>query len=1123
MDPQFLASLEETLKHVTAPSTEAIKLASAKLQNDFYTNPKVIPALVHLLQSHPDAQIRQLAGVEARKLVGEFWTPEKLPEQEMTSIKTSILQSTLQEQTPLVRHTSSRVISAIAKIDVDEGKWNELLPFLYQTCKSSSAAEREVAVYILYTLLEADADVLIDGSVELLHLFSHTINDPESLQVRVSTVLGLGKVSENIDTTAVDSKAPQDQNPVELFRALLPSAVEVLNQVISSDDEKSALQVFDVFSGLLVCDYALISKHMKDLVNFMLTNIAGQKQLSDEIRLAALQFLLAAIRFKKNKIQSLKLGPVLTNAALEISAEPFDEEDDETNNEDDEDTPAKRALLMIDALSSSLPPTQVMAPLLAALPHCASSQDIFQRRAGFLALSQAVEGAPDFVANQISAVLPLVVQGLQDANQMVKVSALMALAQLAGELHDVIGEHHEALLPLVFSIMDGASSLKVGKSACLALDAILETLEADIITQKYLPELIPKLLHLLNHTSDLTLKGSIVAAIASAAFAAGKSFEPFFVHTISALEPFIRVSVTSETVSEEELTLCGITLDALSALAGAVGKETFRPYVQPLIEAAYKCLQSTQSRLKECGFIFLGTLARIYETEFAPFLGMVVPAIFASFDQDEFAGMGEEDDEAEDVNIGQDGDEEDLLNKFSVNSALAIEKEIATDTLGEIIVGTKEHFNTYLEQAIEHLKLLTDHFYEGIRKSALIVLWRAYVTFYKQTPVSKQAWVPGFPSSVVLAEPAATLLEVARTTTLNLFSTEDDRSVATIICDHFVEAIRTSGPVVLGSQDDLEKLCSEVILILSKSHHCQVQDEDDIYDGVKPEEEEGDGENAEYDEVLTDSASDVVVQLAAALGPQFLPLFPTFFGLVSKYATSKSSQERASGIGALSEIINGLRSNVTQWTKELMQLLLHALGDADLEVRSNAAYGVGLLILYSDDVETCKSHYTTVLQKLQRLLKKVDKKKRKSFGTEEEDNSARSLANACGCVARMSSKYPELVPLAEVVPVLVSRLPLQDGFEENTPIFEFILKLFEQREPSIVQLRAEIVQIFNEVFQKQAELEKEEDNKNIGPGSIVKPFENDEIRAKVVALLKFLEQEQPGLVSSHPILAPVIA
>ena len=125
----------------------------------------------------------------------------------------------------LVRHAAARVISSIASIEITNGSWPELLPFLNQCCTAPQASTREVGAYIIYTVLEAIVEAFQEYLPSLFKLFESLIQDPESLEVRVSTVKwverahlylisqqridriiarSLGLVAQYIDTTEKD-------------------------------------------------------------------------------------------------------------------------------------------------------------------------------------------------------------------------------------------------------------------------------------------------------------------------------------------------------------------------------------------------------------------------------------------------------------------------------------------------------------------------------------------------------------------------------------------------------------------------------------------------------------------------------------------------------------------------------------------------------------------------------------------------------------------------------------------------------------------------------------------------------------------------------------------------------
>jgi importin-4 len=83
----------------------------------------------------------------------------------------------------------------------------------------------------------------------------------------------------------------------------------------------------------------------------------------------------------------------------------------------------------------------------------------------------------------------------------------------------------------------------------------------------------------------------------------------------------------------------------------------------------------------------------------------------------------------------------DLDKMLDVNSAIAVEKEIAADTIGTLFAATRNHFFPYVEQCTLELVSLLPHYYEGIRKSATDSLLEIIRTFYDLS--EHQEWTKG--------------------------------------------------------------------------------------------------------------------------------------------------------------------------------------------------------------------------------------------------------------------------------------------------------------------------------------------------------------------------------------------
>ena len=186
--------MEALLTQVTsAQDTQVLKGATKELHNNFYKSDICIPVLVHILQHSHNTAVRQLAAVEAKKLVPKLWNDNFAPQ-----VRSSLLESTLAENDPKTRHASARLVTAIAILDTKEGKWPELTYFCQQASSSQRASDREVGLFIVYTLFEAEPELFEKRLGEMLQLFSHTIQDPESREVRQTTLLALGELSARI-------------------------------------------------------------------------------------------------------------------------------------------------------------------------------------------------------------------------------------------------------------------------------------------------------------------------------------------------------------------------------------------------------------------------------------------------------------------------------------------------------------------------------------------------------------------------------------------------------------------------------------------------------------------------------------------------------------------------------------------------------------------------------------------------------------------------------------------------------------------------------------------------------------------------------------------------------------
>lgn len=1113
MDQQFLKELEATLSQATVADSTAIKAATTKLSQTFYKNPQSLPAMIYILQNNGSEQIRQLAGVEARKLVEKHW--ETMDAATKNSIKESMLTSTFNESSKIIRHYSGRVVAAIAEFELTSGGWDQLFTILFQAASdgSNSVEVKETSIFILQSLLECEYPELIAHIPSFLKLFQQTLQDQSSLDIRSKSVVALGSVA-----SLIESDTSINTEYANAFKSLVPSFVNVLKETIASNDSDATKDIFNSLNDLLLCDSKLLGDNLISLININLEIIINN-QFDEEIRQYAFHFLTSAVTYRKTKVSSKMLGKDLTLASLKVASEEVDE-DEELNqenddNENEESEPTDLALRLITIASSELPPTQVVKVIFDQLPTMMNSSNKFERRSSLLALGAACSGAPDNYRTQINKAVNAIILGLKDSELIVRLAALRSLAVLASELQDSMVDFHQELLPLIIDIIDSASNINIYKFACICLDCTLEYMSHESI-KNYLNALVPKLFQMLESCQSSKLKAIIVSGIGSTAYASGTSYIPFFAKSIELLSPFIQNSGSIEGMTEDDIELRAITFENISTMARAVRSQTFGQFATDLVDASYIAIKSDSARLREAGFAFISNMAKVYGKEFAPFLPNIIPEIYKCLKQEEFNMNFNHEDEFEDF------DEEDLSKKFQVNTGITIEKEIASIALAELALGCQDAFGEFVEESVAILSEQAVDSY-GMRETALTSLWKIVQAFVS-IQVSPKKYPVGLQSTPYVNAEVLTLVKHARTLSVNALVEEYEIQMVSNILDSFALLIKKYGSVIIVDSDDtksLEELCIELMKLLKGEHMCQTIDDDEI-----PDDEEVDA--SETDAMIYESALDVLVSLSMALGNDFNKIFVSFKDVILAGFTNKNKSKKSSAIGSMAEIVVGLKE-FNQNTDELLQAFINKFeNEKSLELKGNSAYGVGCVIYYSN--KDYSSVYPNIFNSLSKLLAKAEKQQNQISSNEEDDDELqetvdRAFANACGCVSRLSLKNQTSLPLSSILPILFQHLPLKSAFEENTPIFELIIKLYQTAPAEIEQFTPKVIDIFAEVFLKDSEREKLEKESTIGREEnteYLRQFETPELKQQVVDLLKHLNTKYNGVVAQNQVLAQYV-
>lgn len=300
-----------------------------------------------------------------------------------------------------------------------------------------------------------------------------------------------------------------------------------------------------------------------------------------------------------------------------------------------------------------------------------------------------------------------------------------------------------------------------------------------------------------------------------------------------------------------------------------------------------------------------------------------------------------------------------------------------------------------------------------------------------------------------------------------------------LLCSELADTMQKCGPAVVeGRLDEIAKLTIE---ILEKKSFCQ-QDPDGDDGGVGD-----DADSSEYESMLISNAADVFGAMAAVLGPDFGQAFNTVLPLISNYAQPKRpSSERSMAIGSLGEIIVGLKAGVTPFTNQVLEVISRGLQDEEADVRSNSAFAAGVLIQNSEQDLT--QHYPALIGVLGHFFQVPEHSQPAVYNARD---------NAAGALGRMVVKSPSAAPLDQVVPMIVSVMPLQFDPIENRAVYSAIFALFRANPASLEAHLDHLLQAFAY---------------NLNPAHADDTTE--ETRAELQALVEHLKQTVPDKVAA---------
>ncbi|XP_040921767.1 importin-4 [Toxotes jaculatrix] len=1040
------AELEQILLQLTQPDNAIIHQATAQLKQAF-KDPAIVQALCAVVSGSQNPQVRQSAAVMLRLRVKKHW--KNINPSDRESLKLVVLQAFMQETEHTVQHSLSQVCAVMVKHETPD-RWPALLQLLNQSTKSSNPHDRQVGFLLLNKVIESNPEPFKPHYCQLLQLFSTVLQDHNNPKALYYCILTLTAI------TAYTGSEEMNQ-----MRAIIPSLIVALKHLIKADQDQAS-EAMEVFNELMESEVSIIVPHIADIVHFCL-EVGSDTALSGSVRVKALSCIAFLIKLKSKTVLKQKLlNPILQAIFPVLVAAPPPGEQDPDDNEDDigdgtdDDNPKHCAAQIIDTMALHMPPEKLFQQLMPFTQACLASENPYQRKGGLLCLAVLAEGCADYIRTKmLSSVLQTVCQSLSDSNQVVRCAGLFALGQFSEHLQPEVSKYCSELMPLLLGYLSSLNRAKVRHvtKAFYALENFMENLGSDI--EPYLPTLMETMLSALNNNENLKIKELAVSAIGAIANAAKELLVPFFPPVIESLKGFLT------TTTEEMRSLQTQSLDTLSVLARTIGKDVFSPLAAECVQLGLNLTDTIDDPdLRRCTYSLYSAVSTVSPDCLTPHLTAITTVmmlalksnegITAHLEEDKTFVLldDDEDDREEEKDVDdflEDEAETDVhdVAGFSVENAYIDEKEDACDALGEIAFNTGAAYQAFLESSFQQVYEMRDFPHEDVRRAAFGAMGQfcqAQHKVWKENPTEANHHA------------LLKLLDMVLPCFVETVRTEHERQVVMGVLETMNNVIKSCKEEVFKNPLHLKEISYVIRDVLKKKTACQDAGGDEADD---------EDQQAEYDAMLQEFAGEGIPLLASSVpADSFAPFLNDLLPLImSKAKSSCTVADRSFSVGTIGEILQALvsvsggRGVAGRLSNRLLPVLVAGIKDSDPEVRNNSVFGLGCLAQAAGPIVV--SDYPMMLSVFSNLLAK--------------ESDLRVIDNLCAALCRMILSNKDAIPLEQVVPALVARLPLKEDLEENKTVYSCLAMLYTHSPDLIVKLMRPIVAASSHVL----------DNKNV--------------------------------------------
>uniref|UniRef100_A0A8C5A470 TOG domain-containing protein n=1 Tax=Gadus morhua TaxID=8049 RepID=A0A8C5A470_GADMO len=963
-----------------------------------------------LLQAVRDAtgteEVKQMAAVLLRRLLSSSFEEiyPGLTVEMQTAVKTELLASIQTEASPNIRKKVCDIAAELSRNLVgDDGnnQWPELLKFLFDSVNSQ--------------------DVTPPGSLTHSYTCRVAHGSLPSYPPQIRTLAARAAASFVLSN---EGNTPL----LKHFSDLLPGILQVVNESCYQADDsvlKSLVEIADTAPKYLRPNLeATLQLSLKLCADTNLNNM--QRQLALEV-IVTLSETAAAMLRKHTAI----VAQIPQMLAMMVDLEE-DEEWAMTDEleEDDFDSNAVAGESALDRIACGLGGKIVLPMIKQHIMTMLQNPDWKYRHAGLMALSAIGEGCHQQMEAILSEIVSFVLLFCSDPHPRVRYAACNAIGQMATDFAPTFQKKfHDKVISALLQTMEDQTNPRVQAHAAAALINFTEDCPKSLLVP-YLESLVQhlhvimvaKLQELIQKGTKLVLE-QVVTSIASVADTAEEKFVPYYDLFMPSLK-----HIVENAVQKELRLLRGKTIECISLIGLAVGKEKFMPDASAVMQLLLKTqtdFNDLEDDDPQISYMISAwaRMCKILGKEFQQYLPVVMGPLMktasikpevALLDTQDMENISE-DDGWEFVNLGDQ-------QSFGIKTAGLEEKATACQMLVCYAKELKEGFVEYTEQVV---KLMC-------------------------CPLTPPVRV-----RVAAAESMPLLLECARVrgpdyltqmwhfmcdALIKSIGTEPDSDVLSEIMHAFAKCVELMGDGCLNTEhfEELGGILKGKLEEHFKNQELrQAKRQDEDYDEQVEETLQDEDENDVY--ILT-KVSDILHSVFSAYKEKVLPWFEQLMPLIVQLiCPSRPWADRQWGLCIFDDVVEHCSPTSFKYADLFLRPMLQSLVDASPEVRQAGAYGVGVMAQYGG--ESYRPFCTEAIALLVGAIQAAESR------SKENVNATENCISAVGKVMRFR---PECANVTEILPHWLAWLPLNEDKEEAAHTFDFLCDLIESNNPIVL-------------------------------------------------------------------------